>query len=59
MLVLLAFIGFEGITQLKSVTNGYQNNVLREHKILEYAEEIYISILQVRRAEMDFVECKD
>ena len=59
VILLLIVISFVGIQDLKSVTKGYQVEVITEKNIAEKSEKIQIYLLQIRRNEKDFMARKD
>jgi len=59
LLLLLLFIAIIGFSQLKSVTSGYKENVLKDVAIKDLSNEIVIDWLQLRRNEKDFLARKD
>jgi methyl-accepting chemotaxis protein len=59
IVVLLAVLGGIGIVQLKSVNNGYQNDVLVQEDIAMASMDSIAALLEVRRSEKDFIARQD
>ena len=59
LIIALAVSSFTGILQLESVNNQYSKNVLAETDIMNKANLVENSILEVRRGEKDFITRKD